>query len=163
MDYSSLIKTPKGNDFKKINEYQKALDGNKSTAFTAKPPLGRRYFENTGIGCNNSKNNRYVFIDSMPNAGPSTLQQLPKNGIYYSANSDFSKVTDTLNESSKYDCVKKTYTTVDVKGKKKKKKYYVAKETFISPNLNEMNMGQQFFIGSFAVLGLFLFYKGFFR
>lgn len=121
MDYSSLIKTPKGNDFKKINEYQKALDGNKSTAFTAKPPLGRRYFENTGIRCNNSKNNRYVFIDSIPNAGPH------KNGIYYSANSDFSKVTDTLNESSKYDCVKKTYTTVDVKGKKKKEKILCCK------------------------------------
>lgn len=160
MDYSSLIKTPKGDDFKKINEYQKALDGNKSTAFTGSRPLGRRYFENTGIVCNNSKNNRYLFIDSIPNAGS---QQLPKNGIYYSANSDFSKVSDTLNESSKYDCVKKTYTTVDAKGKKKKKTYYVGKETFISPNFNEMNMGQQFFIGSFAVLGLFLFYKGFFR
>jgi hypothetical protein len=160
MNYSSLIKTPKGDDFKKINEYQKALDGNKSSAFTASRPLGRRYFENTGIRCNNSKNNRYVFIDSIPKAGP---QQLPKNGIYYSANMDFSKVSDTLNESSKYDCVKKTYTTVDAKGKKKKKTYYVAKETFISPNLNEMNMGQQFFIGSFAVLGLFLFYKGFLK
>jgi carboxypeptidase C (cathepsin A) len=187
MNYSSLVKEPKGDDFAIITEYQKALDGNSSSALAAALPLGRRYFENTGIRCNNMKNTRSVFIDAKPSAVSSNtsinaiqidnnvvsadllsdddakkiLNELSNNGIYYSANKDFSKVSDTLNESSKYDCKKiTTKQTVDVNGKTKKGTYYVGKETFISPNFQKMNMGQQFFIGSFAVLGLLLFYKG---
>ena len=39
--------------------------------------------------------------------------------------------------------------------KKKTKRRYV--EPLV--NFQDMNLGQQFFIGSFAVLGLYLFYK----
>jgi hypothetical protein len=186
------MKAPKGDEFAKIKEYQKALDSTSSSAFAASLPLGRTFFENTGIGCNNMKKTRSLFINAKPiinNETPTLgssnasiaeipivdktvsvdsisnedakkiLDQLSQNTIYYSANNDFSKLTnDPLNESSKYDCKKQTTYTIDVNGKKKKQTAYVSTESFIS--LNQMNMGQKFFIGSFAVLGLLLFYKG---
>jgi hypothetical protein len=180
MNYSSLIKTPEGDDFKKTAEYQKALDGKKSTAISASPPLGRRYLINTKFRCNNTKNNRYIFINAKPNVSLSTissinqvsvdslydknvLKQLPKNSIYYSAIRDLSRVSERINSSIINDCEKKSYTTIDENGKTKIESQYVKKESFVTPSLQNMNAGQQFFIGSFTVLGLLLFYKAFLK
>lgn len=183
MNYSSLITTPEGDDFKKTAEYQKALDGKKSTAFSASPPLGRRYLIDTKFRCNNTKNNRYIFINAKPNVSLSNisslqqvsvdslydknvknvLKQLPKNSIYYSATRDLLRVSERINTSIINDCEKKSYTTIDVNGKPKIESRYVKKESFVTPSLQNMNAGQQFFIGSFTVLGLLLFYKAFLK
>ena len=144
MDYSSLIKMVK-NPF----DYQKAMDGEKSKAIKADPPIGRRYFQNTGIRCEKSKQNRYFFVDAKPYG---------KSSIYDSAMRDFNKITNELNESANNLCIKKQMTTVGVDGKKKKKTYAVSKEAF-----QNMNAGQQFFIGSLSVLGLYLLYRGIYK
>lgn len=152
MDYSSLVKNTnfdkvKDKDvIKKINDYYNALNGNKTSIYKSKvtAPLGKNYFYNTGIKC--GKNNRYIFTEHKPSGIKS---------IYDSAKFSLNQIADELNTSTTYKCKKKKKTTVGVKGKKKAKTYNV--EPFV--NLQEMNVGQQFFIGSIAVLGLYLFYK----
>ena len=152
MDYSSLVKNTNFDKLKnkkvipKINDYNNALNGNKTSIYKSKvtAPLGKNYFYNTGIKC--GKNNRYIFAEHKPS---------DKKSIYDSASFSLNQIADELNTSSTYKCVKKKKTTVGVNGKKKAKRHYV--EPFV--NLQDMNAGQQFFIGSFAVLGLYLFYK----
>ena len=152
MEYSSLVKDTnfdkvKDKDvIKKINDYNNALNGNKTSIYKSKvtAPLGKSYFYNTGIKC--GKNNRYIFANHKPSG---------KKSIYDSAEFSINQIKDNLNTSTTYKCKKKKFTTVDVNGKKKAKSYNV--EPFV--NLQEMNVGQQFFIGSIAVLGLYLFYK----
>jgi len=173
MNYSSLVidtsfgnldtSEYKGDIFKKINDYQYAFDGNKKTkVYNTKvsPPLGTKYFADTGIQCSNKKKNIYTFIDAKPS----------QKNILSSASADLSKIDDsnTKIENPNFKtttCTKKPVkrTTVGLNGKSKKKSHYVGIETFVTPNLQDMNMGQQFFIGSLAVLGLFLFYKGFLK
>jgi hypothetical protein len=162
-DYSSLVKdtnfdTYTKNKYKKINDYQRALDGKKpkkgsSTIFNSKvsQPLGADYFYKTGLKCNNyQRKDRYIYVDGKPKSG----------GIYSSALFSINKIPYELNDSLKK-CVKKKYKIVGINGKKKSQKRYI--ESFISPNLQEMNAGQQFFIGSIAVIGLYLFYKAIYK
>ena len=144
MNYSSLVKIVKN-----PLDYQKAMDGEKSKAIKADPPIGRRYFQNTGIKCEKSRQYRHFFVDAKP---------AWKSSIYDSAMNDFNKITNELNESEKNLCIKKKMTTVGVDGKRKKKTYAVSKEAF-----QNMNAGQQFFIGSLSVLGLYLLYKGIYK
>lgn len=160
MDYSGLIKstdfsTYKKNIYTKIQDYQNALDGNKTNVFKSKvtPPLGMKYFVNTGIKCRNNLD-RYLYIDA---------KQSVDKSILMSASSDIDRVTNDLNQSTKNDCKKIKMPTIDKNGKQKYKIHYVGKEPFISPNLQMMNAGQQLFIGSFTILGLFLFYKALVR
>ena len=158
-DYSSLVKdtnfdTYTKNKYKKINDYQRALDGKKpkkgsTSVFESKvsQPLGADYFYKTGLKCNNyRRKDRYIYVDGKPKSG----------GIYSSALFSINKIPNELKDSLK-NCVKKKKTIIDINGKKQKQTRY--SESFISPNLQEMNAGQQFFIGSFTVIGLYLFYK----
>lgn len=162
-DYSSLVKdtdfdTYTENKYTKINDYQLALDGKKpkkgsSTIFEANVsrPLGADYFYNTGFKCNNyPSKDRYIYVDAKPKSG----------SIYSSALFSINKIPDELNDSLK-NCVKNKKTIVGINGKKTSQTRY--SESFISPNLQEMNAGQQFFIGSFTVIGLYLFYKAIFK
>ena len=164
MNYSSLVietdfdKVKDKDVIKKINDYQYAFDGNKKTkVYNTKVslPLGTKYFADTGIQCSNKKNNIYTFVDAKPS----------QKNILSSASSDLSKISEDSIENPNFKtttCTKKPVkrTTVSLSGKSTKKSHYVGIETFDTPSLQDMNMGQQFFIGSFAVLGLFLFYKG---
>ena len=162
-DYSSLVKdtnfdTYTKNKYKKINDYQRALDGKKpkkgSTSVfesNVSQPLGADYFYKTGLKCNNyRRKDRYIYVDGKPKSG----------GIYSSALFSINKIPDELNDSLKK-CVKRKKKIVDINGKKKSQTRYI--ESFISPNLQEMNAGQQFFIGSIAVIGLYLFYKAIYK
>jgi hypothetical protein len=162
-DYSSLVKdtnfdTYTKNKYKKINDYQRALDGKKpkkgsSSIFNSKvsQPLGADYFYKTDLKCNNyQRKDRYIYVDGKPKSG----------GIYSSALFSINKIPYGLNDSLKK-CVKKKKKIVGINGKKKSQKRYI--ESFISPNLQEMNAGQQFFIGSIAVIGLYLFYKAIYK
>ncbi len=169
MNYSSLIidtdfdNISEKKILNKINDYQYAFDGNKKTTVyktTVSPPLGMKYFADTGIQCSNKKNNIYTFVDAKPS---------DKKSILSSASADLSKIEekddnvfDTPNFKTTT-CTKKPVkrTTVGLSGKKKQESHYVGVETFVTPNLQNMDAGQKFFIGSFAVLGLLLFYKGF--
>jgi hypothetical protein len=152
MDYSSLVKKTNFNRVKKkkvmskIDNYNNALNGYKTNVYKSKvtAPLGKRYFYNTGIKC--GKNNRYIFANHKPSGIKS---------IYDSALFSINQIKDKFNTSTTYKCKKKKFTTIGVNGKKKAKRHYV--EPFV--NLQEMNVGQQFFIGLIAVLGLYLFYK----
>ena len=152
MEYSSLVKVTnfdkvKDKDvIKKINDYYNALNGNETSIYKSKvtAPLGKSYFYNTEIKC--GKNNRYIFANHKPSGIKS---------INDSAEFSLNQIKDNLNESTTYNCITKTFTTVGVNGKQKTETYNV--EPFV--NLQEMNVGQQFFIGSVAVLGLYLFYK----
>jgi len=158
-DYSSLVKdtdfdTYTKNEYTKINDYQLALDGKKpkkgsSTIFNANVsrPLGADYFYKTGFKCNNyPSKDRYIYVDAKPKSG----------GIYSSALFSINKIPDELSNLLK-NCVKNKKTIINISGKKTSQTHY--SESFISPNLQEMNVGQQFFIGSFTVIGLYLFYK----
>ena len=152
MEYSSLVKNTnfdkvKNKDvIKKIIDYNNALNGDKTKIYKSKvtAPLGKRYFYNTEIKC--GKNNRYIFANHKPSG---------KTGIYDSAEFSLNQINNNLNTSSTFKCKKKKFTTIGVNGKKKTKRHFV--EPFV--NLQDMNVGQQFFIGSIAVLGLYLFYK----
>jgi len=169
MNYSSLVKETDFDKVKdtdvitKINDYQYAFDGNKKTkVYNTKvsPPLGMKYFADTGIKCSNKKKNIYTFVDAKPS----------EKNILSSASLDLKKIDDSNEkiENPNFNttkCTKKLVnrTTVGLDGKSKKKSHYVGIETFVTPSLQEMNIGQQFFIGSFAVLGLFLFYKAYIK
>lgn len=179
MDYSKYVKTPKGDEYKKIIEYQKALNGNKSSAFDVSAPLGMRYFYNSGLNCDNSKKKQYSFINAKPEYQKDNLslgncvadcdildsdckQCLPKNSIFYSAEKDLEQIPQNITQTNPNKCKNMKKETVSVKGNKKKETRY-GKESFIAPRLEKMNAGQQFFVGSFAILGLFLFYKAFIK
>ena len=160
MDYSGLINSTNFSTYKKdiyakIKDYKNAIDGNKSRIFKSNitPPLGMKYFFNTKIKCSNNSD-RYLYINAKQSADKS---------IIMSANSDINNVTNDLNQSGKNNCKKIKMPTIDKNGKKKYETHYVGKEPFISPNLQMMNAGQQLFIGSFTILGLFLFYKALVR
>ena len=151
----------KGEDiFKRIANYQNAYDGNSgttvlydpsSTKQKVSPPLGRSYFYETDIRCNNYPNQkRHIFIDAKTSS---------QKNILAAATADINNIKNLSNDPKPTVCVKKTYTAVGVNGKRKSESQYVGKETFVLPSLGKMDAGQQLFIGSFAVLGLFLFYK----
>jgi len=175
MDYSKYVKTPEGDEYNQIIEYQKALNGNNSSALEVSAPLGMRYFYNSGLKCDDSNNDRYLFVNSKLetqtdytvlencDANCSTLDSackscLPKNSIYYSASNDMDQISQNISETGQNSCKEMRKETIDENGNKKFETRY-GKETFVAPRLDKMDTGQRFFIGSFAVLGLFLFYK----
>ena len=173
MNYSSLIIDTsfgnletngfKGDIFKQLTNYQYAMDGNKkSSIYNTKisPPLGRKYFADTGIQCSNKKQNIYTFVDAKSS----------QNNILLSASADLSRINDNDKNIENPNfatttCTKKPVkmNTVGLNGKKRKESHYVGKESFDIPSLQNMNAGQQFFIGSFTMLGLLLFYKAFYK
>ena len=154
-----------GNIFAQIADYQYAFDGSQNTTIynrEVSQPLGMNYYADTGILCNNKNRFIYTFV----NAKPSSQQS-----IISSASEDISKIKDidANIENSNFattKCRNKQVkrTTVGINGEKKKESQYVGiEESFVTPSLQNMNAGQQFFIGSFIVLGLLLFYKAFLK
>jgi hypothetical protein len=171
-NYSDLIVGPRGTDFasirNEINEYEKALDGKSSTVvLTATPPFGQIYFHPTGETCIDAKTGksvpRFTVIDSH------------KKGITLaeSAERDFNNVGKRIGMDGK--CVPVTIKTMNAEGKPGKETQFVSisDSKNISPDIrmkesmgnmkadleNELDGGQQIFIGSAVVLGLYLFYK----
>ena len=153
----------KGDIFKQLANYQYAMDGNKKTTIyntKVSPPLGRKYFVDTGIQCSNKKQNIYTFVDAKSS----------NNNILLSASADLSRINDSDKNIENPNfatttCTKKpvNLNTVALNGKNRKESHYVGLESFVTPSLQNMNAGQQFFIGSFSVLGLLLFYKAFYK
>jgi polygalacturonase len=171
-NYSDLIVGPRGVDFasirNEINEYEKALDGKPSTVvLTATPPFGNVYFHPTGEKCIYDKTGetvqRFTVIDAYKK--DITLIQ--------SAERDFNNVGKITGLSRK--CVPVTIKTMNAEGKSGKETQFVSitESKNISPDIrmkesmdnmktdleNELDGGQQIFIGSAVVLGLYLFYK----
>ena len=153
----------KGEDiFQRIANYQKAFDGDSTTTLLydpltktkVSPPLGMSYFYKTDINCSNYPDqSRYTFVDAKTSSQKTILS---------AATADINNIKPIIQEDPiSTICVKKTYTTIGTDGKRKSETQYIGKETFVVPSLEKMNVGQQLFIGSFAVLGLFLFYKAF--
>jgi len=185
-DYSKLIREPKAADFASINlevnEYAKALDGKISTMIlTGTPPFGRVYFQPTGETCRDKKTGiivpRFAVIDAHRKG--MKLMDL--------AESDFnvaSKLNMPMDAQIKANiCVPVTIKTINSEGNTGKATQYVSEfdAENISPDIREsmtnegtkdkggaspekemtlnMDAGQNLFIGSVAVLGLYLFFK----
>lgn len=169
-NYSELIMGPKAASFTsirdEINEYEKALDGKPSkVVLTATPPFGQVYFHPTGETCIDTKTGetvrRFTVVDA--HKKDITLAQ--------SAERDFNNVGQVTGLSRK--CVPVTIKTMNAEGKATNETQYVSltesenispdirvKESMTTADLeNELDGGQQIFIGSAVVLGLYLFYK----
>ena len=171
-NYSDLIMGPKAADFasirNEINEYEKALDGKPSTVvLNATPPFGQIYFHPTGEKCIDTETGktvpRFIVVDAH------------KKGITLaeSAERDFNNVGKRIGMGGK--CVPVTIKTINAEGKTGKETQFVSiyESKNISPDIrmkesmgnmkadleNELDGGQQIFIGSAVVLGLYLFFK----
>ena len=174
-DYASYIVGPTAGSFasikQEVNEYDKALVGKPSNrVFTALPPFGRIYFQNTGetcIGPDRQKYPQYTVVDA----------HRAKMSLFDSANRDFNNAK-TMNIPSKKQirsdkCVPVTIKTINAGGKPGKDTKYVAvyEAENISPDIKEtmMNLmdsrevdldaGQQIFVGSVTVLGLYMLFQ----
>lgn len=181
-DYSTLIVEPKAADFasisKEVNEYQKVLDGKETLkALTMLPPFGRIYFENTGetcVGPDGQKQPQYTLVDAY----------MPKTGLLESADRDFKNASTLLmpsaDEIRANRCVPVTIKTIDSGGKVGKDTKYISvvEENNMSPNIKmlskkkkegmvlmnidtdaQLDAGQQLFVGSVTILGLYMFYR----
>jgi len=180
-DYSTLIAEPRAIDFtslnNEVNEYQKSLDGKSSKMVSIKmPPFGCVYFQDTGEMCKDSKTGKLVrqftVVDSH-RKGISLFDSASRD----LANSSVLKMpTDLQINADK--CIQITIKTVDSAGTtgKDTKHVSVFEAKNISPDIrldmpktqesmfssyddNNMDAGQNLFIGSVAVLGLYLFFK----
>jgi hypothetical protein len=182
-DYSTLISEPKAADFasisKEVNEYEKVLKGEASTkALTILPPFGRIYFEDTGetcVGPDGKKYPQHTLVDA----------HVPKLGLLESADRDFKNVSTllmpmTATEIRANRCVPVTIKTIDSGGKAGKDTKYISviEENNMSPNIKmlskknkegmilmnidtdaQLDAGQQLFVGSVTILGLYMFYR----
>lgn len=181
-DYSTLIGEPKAADFasisKEVNEYEKVLKGEASSkALTVLPPFGRIYFEDTGetcVGPDGKKYPQHTLVDA----------HIPKMGLLESADRDFKNASTllmpTAAEIRANRCVPVTIKTIDSGGKAGKDTKYisVAEENIMSPDIKmvskkkkegmmlinidtgpKLDAGQQLFVGSVTVLGLYMFYR----
>ncbi len=170
-NYSELIVGPKAADFasirNEINEYENALDGKPSkVVLTATPPFGQVYFHPTGETCRDMATWKYVprFMVVDAHKKGITLAQ--------SAGRDFNNVVNNISTSSHW-CKAVTIKTMNAEGKSVNQRQFVSlgESENISPDIrvkesmetkdleNELDGGQQIFIGSAVVLGLYLFYK----
>lgn len=186
-DYSKLIREPKATDFASINlevnEYDKALDGKKSTMiWSGTPPLGRVYFHPTGETCRDKKTGKMVpqFTVVDAHRKDAKLMDLAERDFNNAA-----KLKIPTNKQIKADiCVPVTIRTYEIltdpPGKQTRHVSEFDAEN-ISPDIREsmtnegttdkgttnegedmtlnMDAGQNLFIGSVAVLGLYLFFK----
>lgn len=194
-DYSKLIREPKATDFASINlevnEYDKALDGKKSTMiWSGTPPLGRVYFHPTGETCRDKKTGKMVPQFTVVDAHRKGVKLMDL------AERDFNnaaKLKIPTNKQIKADtCVPVTIRTYEILTDPPVKQTRHVSEfdaENISPDIREsmstsdkdtaspdkgttdkgaaspddmtlnMDAGQNLFIGSVAVLGLYLFFK----
>jgi hypothetical protein len=186
--YSSLISPPKYSktnikqNMNDIGEYQKILKGEKSKKMqNVDAPVGKIYAYDTGSMCADVKTGmsipRYTIInDKTSNA----------NGLLASAYADFENAqtdpyidVDTSASAGSNKCMTVDIKETGVNGKKsvnKQKGISVAEykrtspdlfvEGFISPDkvtsdnyMKHMDAGQRFFIGTVAVLGLYMYHQ----
>jgi hypothetical protein len=193
-DYSKLIREPKATDFASINlevnEYDKALDGKKSTMiWSGTPPLGRVYFQPTGETCRDKKTGKMVPQFTVVDAHRKGMKLMDL------AERDFNnaaKLKIPTNKQIKADiCVPVTIRAYEILSDPPVKQTRHVSEfdaENISPDIREsmtnegttdegaalsdkgaaspdkemtlnMDAGQNLFIGSVAVLGLYLFFK----
>ena len=185
-DYSDNILPPyPGDNFASIREditqYANALDGKSSKKLVSPAPIGKQYFFNTGVKCADMTTgqlvDRYSIIDSR--VGVKNDDGTIDNSIFASAVADFNQSTifkkhanyaETLADK----CVQITIEPVDVYGKKlKPETRHVSvidiqkfddtqlgpKEGFATFEIEKMNAGQQAFIYSASILGLYLLFK----
>ena len=164
-----------------ITEYSNALDGKPSKNLVSPAPLGKQYFFKTGVKCSDMKTgqlvDRYSIIDSRVGVknGDGTID----NSIFASAVADFNQSTifkkhPDYQETLADKCIPVTIEPVDVYGKKlKQETQHVSvvdvqkfgdtqlgpKEGFATLNMEKMNTGQQAFIYSASVLGLYLLFR----
>jgi hypothetical protein len=108
---------------KDIAEYQKALNGEKSSKMVSKNPLGSLYFQPTGTKCNAPDGklvDRYIVVDSRADTD-----------LFNSADADFNKSVAPFNildykSTLTNKCSSLTITPVDVYGRQQKKQtHYV--------------------------------------
>ena len=185
-DYSDNILPPyPGEDLALIREditqYANALDGKSSKKLVSPASIGKQYFFNTGVKCADMTTgqlvDRYSIIDSR--VGVKKNDGTIDNSIFASAVADFNQSTifkkhanyaETLADK----CVQITIDPVDVYGKKlKPETRHVSvidiqkfddtqlgpKEGFATFEIEKMNAGQQAFIYSASILGLYLLFK----
>jgi hypothetical protein len=212
-DYSKLIREPKAMDFAtinlEVNEYDKALDGKKSTMiWSGTPPLGRVYFQPTGETCRDKKTGKMVPQFTVVDAHRKGMKLMDL------AESDFNMASKikipTDNQIKENICVPVTIRAYEILSDPPVKQTRHVSEfdaENISPDIREsmtnkgtpdkgaalpdkgaalpdkgaalpdkgaalpdkgttdkgtplnMDAGQNLFIGSVAVLGLYLFYK----
>jgi len=171
-----------------VNEYDKAFDGKKSTLIlTATPPFGHVYFQPTGETCRDKKTSkmvpRFTVIDA--HRKDAKLMDLAERDFNNAAK--LKMPTDTQIKANI--CVPVTIRTIDSEGKTGKETRHVSEfdSENISTDIREsmtnegtldkgaaldksaalsdedmtlnMDAGQNLFIGSVAVLGLYLFFK----
>lgn len=185
-DYSDNILPPyTGDDFasirKDITEYASALDGKSSKKLVSPAPIGKQYFFNTGVKCADMTSgqlvDRYSIIDSR--VGVKNDDGTIDNSIFASAVADFNQSTIFKKQANYAEtladkCVQITIEPVDVYGKMlKPETRHVSvidiqkfedtqlgpKEGFATFEIEKMNAGQQAFIYSASVLGLYLLFK----
>jgi hypothetical protein len=190
-DYSKMIREPKATDFASINlevnEYDKALDGKKSTMiWNGTPPLGRVYFHPTGETCRDKKTGKMVPQFTVVDAHRKGMKLMDL------AERDFNnaaKLKIPTDKQIKADiCVPVTIRAYEILSDPPVKQTRHVSEfdaENISPDIREsmtnertpdegttdkdaaldkdmtlnMDAGQNLFIGSVAVLGLYLFFK----
>lgn len=186
-DYSKLIREPKATDFAsinlEINEYEKAFDGKRSTMVSiGTPPLGRVYFQPTGETCRDKKTGkmvpRFTVVDAHRKGAK--LMDLAERDFNNAAKLKM----PTDNQIKANICVPVTIRTYEsLTDPRVKETRHVSEFDAgnISPDIKEsmtnegtkdngpsdegedmtlnMDAGQNLFIGSVAVLGLYLFFK----
>jgi hypothetical protein len=185
-DYSDNIIPPYvGDNFnsirKDITEYSNALDGKPSKKLVSPAPLGKQYFFKTGVKCADMNTgqlvDRYSIIDSR--VGVKNEDGTIDNSIFASAVADFNQSTIFKKQANYAEtladkCIPITIEPVDVYGKKlKPETRHVSvvdiqkfddtqlgpNEGFATLNMEKMNAGQQAFIYSASVLGLYLLFR----
>lgn len=188
-DYTDNVVPPyTGNNFelikKDLNEYNKALDGEKSSKLVSPTPIGRQYFYNTGVKCTDLKTgnlvDRYSVVDARTGVKNEKDGSID-NSIFASAIADFNRSTifkekPDYEQTMKDACIPITIEPVDVYGKSLKPEthhvslfdigtYDKTQETKPAKNLEDfstlerMDFGQKTFVYSASVLGLYLFFR----
>jgi hypothetical protein len=187
-DYMDNIIAPyDGDSFDLINadldEYGKALAGNRSNKFVSAAPVGKRYFFNTGVKCTDEKTGEVVDRYSLVDARQGVVNDdgTIDKSIFASAVADLNRSTifkdkPTYKETIADKCVPITIEPVDVYGKtlkaetqhvsvvdvknfNKMQQGNNSTEAFSPLTTENMNIGQKAFIYSVSVLGLYLLYK----
>ena len=164
-----------------ITQYANALDGKSSKKLVSPAPIGKQYFFNTGVKCADMTTGQLVdrssIIDSR--VGVKKNDGTIDNSIFASAIADFNQSTIFKKQANYAEtladkCVQITIEPVDVYGKKlKPETRHVSvidiqkfedtqlgpKEGFATFKIEKMNAGQQAFIYSASILGLYLLFK----
>ena len=171
-----------------VNEYDKAFDGKQSTLIlTATPPFGRVYFQPTGETCRDRKTGKMVPQFTVIDTHRKGMKLMDLAESDFNMASKIKIPTD--NQIKENMCIPVTIKTINSEGNVGKETNYVSEfdAENISPDIREsmtnkgttdkgaaspdkgaaspddmtlnMDAGQNLFIGSVAVLGLYLFYK----